>query len=323
MNRIKYALMTAVMGATLFAAAGCGRAAAGSNKIPLSTKPHDGMVSGYRLLHPPNLPSDVKLYQIHYWSDHHQVEALMTEPTRAGHYPLLVNLHGGAIWPQPHWNFGYTPSGVAALTDPAVVQLYPEYQGYLGSSGPTQGIRTDYINAYDAIRIAQEFGEVKPRATYLLGYSLGGGLALMLAGVDPAVQAVVGVSPTVGLHDQAAWALSHPAVAAREGPFLREAFQLQPIYGTNVSGPAYQLRSPQPRSIHAPVLLLQGTADQEVAWQPVHLFYQQMQTAHRAVKLVLYPGGHHGLHGKYATQSAQQIHRWFAQYGLDIPSHDV
>ena len=98
---------------------------------------------------------------------------------------------------------------------------------------------------------------------------------------------------------------------------------MQPIYGTNVSSPAYQLRSPQPRSIHAPVLLLQGTADQEVAWQPVDLFYHQMQKAHRVVKLVLYPGGHHGLHDKYATQSVQQIHRWFIQYGLNIPSHDV
>lgn len=49
------------------------------------------------------------------------------------------------------------------------------------------------------------------------------------------------------------------------------------------------------QSIQTPVLLLQGTADKNVAWQTAQIFASQMKKANKTVKLVLYPGRQHGL----------------------------
>ncbi|NMP24633.1 alpha/beta hydrolase family protein [Sulfobacillus harzensis] len=316
MNHIKPVLMVGVMVGTLIATVGCGRVAASPPKVPISTKPHDGMVSRYRLLHPPNLPSGVKLYQIEYWSDHHQVEALMTEPGQAGRYPLLVNLHGGYLFGGPHWNFGYTPAAAAGLAFSSVVELYPEYQGYIGSPGRAKGVRIDFSNLQDAIRIAKQFGEVKVNDTYLLGYSLGGDLALMTAGWDHQVRAVVAVSPLVGLSDVVQWSQAHQGLGptAYPGEFLGVVDR----YGPNIHSLAYRERSPNPAAIRAPVLLLQGTGDKEVVWQTVRLFADQMTHADRTVKLILYRGGQHGLHGGYEAASARAMDQWFKRYGLNI-----
>lgn len=316
MNRLKTLTSGMVVG-TLMSTAACGLVAAGPPKIPTSATPKNGMVASYHRLDPPGLPADVRMYRIHYWSRGVQVEALLTEPRKAGRYPLLVNLHGGGPLPTAHWNFGYTAFDAASLASPAVVELYPEYQGYLGSPGPTGGIRTDFINIQQAVTIAGEFGAVAPRDTYLLGYSLGGALALMTAGWDHQVRAVAAVSPSVGLADQVAYMQSHPHVT---GPAIDpNKFRLiANLYGPNIHSAAYRERSPEPQKIDAPVLLLQGTGDPNVVWQTVQMFARQMKRAHKTVKFILYPGGQHGLHGPYANTSRQAIEHWFKRYGLTV-----
>ncbi len=320
MNGIKQVLLTGIIVLTLVSAAGCGRLVSGPNTIPTSTKPRDGMVATYRRLYPMNLQAGVKVYQINYWSDHAKVEALLTEPAKPGHFPLLVSLHGG--WPMSHAhdNLGYTPTNAAFLASTSIVELYPEYQGYLGSSGPSHGIPTDVVNIQDAIQIAQQFGKVKTNDTYLLGYSLGGGLALMTAGWDRQVRAVVAVSPFVGMRNYVAWIERHPAVAQHDEipGLVSSANLLQFQHGTNVRNRWYNQRSPNPHAIHAPVLLLQGEADHHVIWQTVQLFARQLKNAHRTVKLILYSEGHHGLHGQYSTASTQAIRLWFKRYGLNF-----
>ncbi len=139
-----------MVGAVL-AAAGWNPSVSAPSKIPVSTKPVNGTVASYQRLDPPDLTPGVKMYRIDYWSQNVKVEALLTKPVKSGHYPLLVSLHGGDMLPSPHWNFGYTPLMAGRLASPQVVQLYPEYQGYLGSSDITGGIRTDFINIQDDV----------------------------------------------------------------------------------------------------------------------------------------------------------------------------
>ncbi len=318
MKRIMKTLIVGMIAGSLGFAAGCGGVVASPKTILMSTKPHDGMVSSYRRLYPLHLPAGLKMYQIEYWSHHVQVEALLTEPLQAGQYPLLVNLHGGwVLGPHPHDNFGYTPTDAASLASEGLVELYPEYQGYGGSSGPTAGIRTDFINTQEAMKIAMEFGEVKVHDTYLWGYSLGGGLALMTAGWDHQVRAVVAVSPFVGLTDTVAFWRLHPKLGGPSGN-PNEAQNFIRVFGSDAQGQAYRLRSPDPKAIQAPILLLQGTADQRVLWQTVQMFAGQMKKDHKPVTLILYPGGHHGLHHKYARASAAAIAHWFQRYGLNL-----
>lgn len=304
---------------TLLAVGSWGRVDAASAKIPISAKPANGMVASYQRLDSRFLPAGVTMYQIEYWSQNVKVEALLTEPSKPGAYPLLVNLHGGYPFGHPHDNFGYTPPMAAEIASASAIELYPEYQGYLGSPGPTAGVHTDFINIQDAMKIAGEFGDVKTHDTYVIGYSLGGGLALMTAGWDHQVRAVVAVSPWVGMRDWIAWIWAHPNTAINEISYSwPEVVYIRSHYGTNLLSPWYAQRSPNPAQIQAPVLLLQGTGDHRVLWQTVTLFDQQMKQDHRTVTLILYPGGHHGLHHKYARASGRAIAQWFKRYGLNF-----
>lgn len=319
MNGAARTVFSGIMAGILIATGGCGPGAVTTVKIPISRKPHNGMVVSYHVLHPLRLPSGVRLYQIYYWSRGVKVEAFLSEPNQFGRYPLVVNLHGGAAWPldETHYPLGYSLGSMVALATRAAVMLYPEYQGYLNSSGTIRGLETNVVNTIDAITVAHTFGEVRRNDTYLWGYSMGGGVALLTAERDHHVKAVVAVSPFVGLTDVASWARAHPALTLQQDVSGQMPLILVP-YGDAIHSETYQERSPHPSQISAPVLLLQGTVDPHVAWQTVVLFYHQMEADHRLVKLVLYPGGHHGLHSRYGAQSTEQIRLWFARYGLRL-----
>ncbi|MCA1293654.1 prolyl oligopeptidase family serine peptidase [Paenibacillus sp. alder61] len=68
--------------------------------------------------------------------------------------------------------------------------------------------------------------------------------------------------------------------------------------------------------IQAPVLLLQGTADESLIWQTVQDFADEMEEAGKTVKLVLYPDGRHGLADKYQDQRNQEVMQWLHKYGV-------
>lgn len=258
--------------------------------------------------------SDVKLYKMFYWSHGLKIEAFLTEPSKLGKYPLFVNLHGGAAWLEGTSTFGYSAQTVAALANPSMVMVYPEYEGYMASQGLVHGMKNDTLDVLNAISAAESLGEVSQNDTYLLGYSLGGGLALMTAAADHDVKAVVSVSPFVGLNDFVSWAKTN---AKHDSIFYGQLRAIEESYGSNVRSVTYNERSPDITKIDAPVLLLQGTADQHVPWQTVRTFTDQMKSAHKVVKLVIYPNGHHGLHNVNGSASTQEIANWFAQYGLN------
>ncbi|OBZ07555.1 hypothetical protein A8L34_25825 [Bacillus sp. FJAT-27264] len=68
--------------------------------------------------------------------------------------------------------------------------------------------------------------------------------------------------------------------------------------------------------IKAPVLLLQGTADERLIWQTVQDFAGDLEKAGKTVKLVLYPDGRHGLADKYQDQRNQEVTQWLHTYGM-------
>lgn len=288
-------------------------------RVKMSKQPVDGTLASINEIntYQSYTGTDVKVYQVFYWSNGYKVEAYLTEPTKPGKYPLLVNLHGGAAWRgTPPSSLGYTAKVAAYLANAQTVMLYPEYEGYMESQGQVMGAKTDMADVTNAITAAKSLGEVKTNDTYVIGYSLGGGLALMTATQDHEVKAVVAVSPFVGLTDFAQWATRY----AKPGSTFYEQLQvIEKSYGTNINSPAYQDRSPNIKDIQAPVLMLQGTADHHVAWQTVQTFAKQMKEAHKTVKLVLYPGGHHGLHTvPYQSESTQAMDSWFEKYGLNL-----
>jgi dipeptidyl aminopeptidase/acylaminoacyl peptidase len=290
---------------------GCGAVASG----PSAHEPRAGMISPLTHLRGYAVAAGDALYRISYECAGQAVEAYMTEPRAHGHYPLLVDLHGGAAWNvnQSHDNFGFTAENAANAASSHFISLYPEYQGYLGSSGPVRGLYTDAQDTLCAIRAVATLPAVNSHRVYLLGASIGGGVALKVASLLPTVRAVVVVSPWVGLRDELPWLKQH---AQPYTIFGHELLGITRTYGFSPSPAAIAAQSPNVQTIRAPVLLLQGTADTHVPYQVVEQFYGQMKAAGKTVKLILYPGGHHGLHDTYQKATLVAMRQWFHQYGL-------
>ncbi len=246
--------------------------------------------------------------------------AYMTVPKASGKYPLVVHLHGGYALERnelAHYDFGFT-FGFKYMSD-EVVYLYPLYRGYLESEGHVQGIAENTRDADNAIKMAMSTGQVKKDSVYLIGASMGGGVALRLASERQDVQSVVGVSPFVGWDVNLRWLDEHPDVNSPEiveenrktAGYVRYTL----INFDPDSKGDYSILDRIP-DIQAPVLLLQGTADESLIWQTVEDFAKDMEEAGKTVKLVLYPEGKHGLEDKYEDQRNQESMQWLHKYGL-------
>ncbi len=261
----------------------------------------------------------VTLYQLFYPTQGVRVEAYLTVPQSRRPVPLLVQLHGGFVSEEAiqHYNFGYTAAMAARLASASYAILYPEYQGYLQSAGQVRGLYTTALDTLAGIRAVEALVPIDPQRLYLVGYSLGGGVALKVASLLPHVRAVVAVSPYVGLRTVLPWQAANAQPGTR---FFNQRVGETRSYGTLPSQAVLAKESPDVSTITAPVLFLQGTGDHHVAWQTVQQFFTEMKAAGKVVKLVLYPGGHHGLHHDYASAAYVELVTWLQKYGLTFSS---
>jgi len=257
--------------------------------------------------------NNATVYRLFYECNGARVEAYLTVPKGSRHDPLVVYLHGGSASGKSLPGAGYSAAEVATLASPSYVELFPEYQGYQQSSGDVKGLYTDAVDTLVAVRAAESVTSIDPHRLYLIGVSLGGGVALKVAGMLQGVRAVIGLSPYVGLRTFVRWATNNSAPGSIANEQLNN---LENRYGDPPPASVLTRESPTISAISAPVLLLQGTADHHVAWQTVQQFYQAMKASGKAVKLVLYPGGHHGLHHANGPASTAAMQTWFQQHGL-------
>ncbi len=142
------------------------------------------------------------------------VQGYLDVPSGHGPFPLVLYLHGGFPTPEPsHWSAEGLPyNGLAAAdaASPGEIVFMPNYGGY----GPSRGtICSPYDCGLDAANGLKALGRlvglrVKPHATYLIGFSLGGYVAMQLAEGDGAVRAAVLDSPWLGAETYEAWAQS-------------------------------------------------------------------------------------------------------------------
>ncbi|MFC3745581.1 alpha/beta hydrolase family protein [Paenibacillus sp. GCM10012306] len=272
------------------------------------------------LIEVPGQNPNIDIYKVFYKSDDIKVLAYLTIPKATGKYPLVVHLHGGYALERKelsHYDFGFT-FGFKYMSD-EVVYLYPLYRGYLESDGHVQGIAENTRDTENAIKVAMSTGSVKPNSVYLLGASMGGGVALRLASERQDVKAVVGVSPFVGWDVNLRWLYDHPDATSpkivEENRKTAEYVRFGLINANPESKGDYWILDRIP-DIKAPVLLLQGTADESLIWQTVQDFADDLEEAGKTVKLVLYPDGRHGLADKYQDQRNQEVTQWLHTYGV-------
>ncbi|WP_018466324.1 alpha/beta hydrolase family protein [Calidithermus timidus] len=122
----------------------------------------------------------------------------MNVPSGKGPYPVVLVLHG-YVNPATYRTLAYTTRYADAIARMGYVVIHPNYRGHPPSQGSPEGVfRVNY--AIDVLNLAaivrRQSGE-GPLAKAdgsrmgLWGHSMGGGIALRVAVVDPRVRAVV------------------------------------------------------------------------------------------------------------------------------------
>lgn len=204
----------------------------------------------------------VSIYSLKYWSRGILVQGYLDVPAGKGPFPLLVFLHGGYLVPSQLRHVYLVDS--LQLIDPMqwasyrMIAFLPSYAGY-GSSGGNVGSlasnATDTLNGIIALR--QVCGlHIRPQATYLLGGSMGGGVAVYVAERDRGIRAAVLISP--GLFNSPYWEQEY-----------------------------YNLK--------LPVLILAGTQDPIVTPALAVATYDALSAHDKKVRLMWEPGGHYPL----------------------------
>jgi|GEM_PF-1974076 len=272
----------------------------------------------------------VRIDRVMYTNRGVTLEALAALPTGPGPHPIVVLLHSGWALPQPyvtHYPLGGIASAVAQLARryPTALVVAPAYRGYMQSAGHPSLIDASASDARAAVRIAARVLHGSGRDVYLVGYGVGGGVALALAGELRGVRAVVAVGPFVGYDLEWHWD-AWDGKTGRDPAYgkVRAIAQEEEICITFEGEPdqvprAYAAQSPDAHlaPITAPVLLLQGTADTAVPWQATREVANRLARAGKRVRFVLYPGGGSSLAtAPFEARATAQILAWLDRAGL-------
>lgn len=322
MKSQNYALLGSYLAVMIFTLSGCTinkTSTANTNEANQATKQSvpthmDGQVISLTPIQVANI-KDVNTYQMMYWSNNTKTEAFLAVPQASGTYPLLVECHGGspiATDASHQYTFGMNASALSGVS-PHYITLIPEYRGYGGSDGTVQGLWGDTLDVNNAIKAVMSKFLVKPHHIYLDGTSMGGGVVLKLASERSDIRSVIATSPWVGMDIVGEWASKHKNDGTDRSLALYDDML---SYGTSdPHSPVLKEQSIDYRKITAPVLLLQGTGDAIVPWQTVQTFYNHLKPYDVDSKLILFPGGVHGLIDKYQNQVNQDVAQWYRQYG--------
>jgi poly(3-hydroxybutyrate) depolymerase len=130
--------------------------------------------------------------------DDHQQPVLWLPPTGAGPQPLLVAVHS--------WSYGYLQHAQIPYARWAEregwAMVHPHFRGVFEAPDAT-GSDLAVQDVIDAVDFALETGDVDPDRIYVVGYSGGGMMSLLLAGRHP--ERFAGVVSFVPIYDLIDW----------------------------------------------------------------------------------------------------------------------
>lgn len=288
-----------------------------STKDALSTSKSDGSVISITPIKNVTFPSYIqrgeRLYSIEYWSRKTRVQAYVDIPPGKTPFELEVVLHGGDTLPTGHHTdmFAYSPQVAAKTAWPNVVVLFPEYAGYGLSSGTVGGPHDDYVDTVNAIKAVDGLKQmtVKLKDTYLLGISLGGDVALMVADNNPDIKAVALDSPYPGPSMFVNWERRY----GRSNLNTSYALSYIESYGNHTDSKSYRINSFNYSEIKTPVLIIGGTNDPILPPSLLNYMYKKIRhfDGHET-QLHFVEGGH----APYTSQEINLVDNWFYGHGL-------
>jgi acetyl esterase/lipase len=214
----------------------------------------------------------------------HQLKLDVYQPFNAKNAPIVVFFYGGS-WAKGERDW-YRFVGTA-LASHGIVAVIPDYRKY--PQVKLDGFMQDAARAVAwTHQHAQDVGGAS-NAIFVMGHSSGGQIGALLV-TDPSWLAPYGLQPTnlAGFIGLAGWYQFSNADEHDK--------DMLAIFG---SDDVSQARAQPIRFVHGnepPMLLLQGTADNEVEPSNATALAQALEAHHDAVTLKLYPGvGHHAL----------------------------
>lgn len=230
----------------------------------------------------------------------------ITIPDGRGPFPVVVVAHGyvpAAQYAvgQDAWRYG------DALAARGFIAAAPDYPGYAGSGpGPAGMPETVAI----AVTVLDLVGSLRslPRADTariaLLGHSQGGEVALLAMVVDPRIRAVALFAPdsSDAADNVRRWGADDPAAAGPLGSPDR-----------NPTGYAHVSPRRYFRRVGPPVLLVQGTADEQIPAAWTTATYRALRRAGARTKLMWVPGAHHILAGTDLATANTAAATWMRQ----------
>ncbi len=240
------------------------------------------------------IPAGTGIWSLTYWSRGLRCQGYLVVPSGQKTLPLLIVLHGGFPLGLPNHDSEVSSSAAEAAGTAHAdgVVFLPNYAGYGPSQGQVGDTRDDLIDTLNGLKALRDIRGLRlaPDFTYLVGSSLGGAIALMLAERDRAVRAAVLVSPFPGAILAMRWmARSFPNMTEDD---LAQYGQFNVSHGDSLDTAWYRLNSPDFARIHIPVLLIGGTHDPIVAPGMLRSLYAALRRHDRTVALRFFPGGH-------------------------------
>jgi dipeptidyl aminopeptidase/acylaminoacyl peptidase len=144
------------------------------------------------------------LRRVHYNSDGLKIYALEAIPTQEPPlqgYPVVVIAHGFEDPVHYDTSVNSFPAFVAEYTHRGFMVLVPDYRGHGQSEGHPESAYFSSGYAVDILNLLADLKhqhDVNPRALGIVGYSLGGNVALKAVVVDPDVKAAVLLAGATG-----------------------------------------------------------------------------------------------------------------------------
>jgi dipeptidyl aminopeptidase/acylaminoacyl peptidase len=191
-------------------------------------------------------------------------------------YPGLILCHGG------NKGIEFTTRGWAReLARKGFVVVLPQFRGQDGSEGRFEFAGGEVDDAEAALDYIDGLPYVDKDRTGVVGYSIGGLVALRLAERRSGLRAVVlvsAISDPVGFFD-ALLAGKPPEAREKAKQYIKDALERSPL--ANIA------------SINAPVLIVHGESDGTVDPGQSRRLYQLLRSAGKDVSLRMYPGVNH------------------------------
>ena len=237
------------------------------------------------------------------------INGFITTPSGSGPFPTIASIHGGPEW---HHTDLWDP-GLQAFVDEGFAVLQVNYRG---STGRGKAFREelkgnigfpeteDIVAGVDHL-VAE--GLADPKALFLEGWSWGGYLTTLIAGLHPdrwrAACAGIPVGDYVAAHYESA-------------PTLR-AWDIATMGGSPMELPElYRERNPMTYvdRVQAPMLLIAGEHDSRCPLGQVMVYAHALLARGHDVDVHLYGGGHHALEVEEKIDHARRSIDFFRRY---------